>query len=81
MSAMSEPMLGRDIDNRCAVFIARRISNGTMFLTDDSGDRAVVLESNPAGAQRVLIVAPDDTDTIEHVRIDADREYTVAQYA
>jgi hypothetical protein len=66
---------GADIDNACAVFIAQWLDGSWHMMRD--GMRAVVLESRVKGGRCVLMVAPDDTDTIEHVTVRADYYYVV----
>jgi hypothetical protein len=77
---MSATLTGDAIDNTCAVFIARRVSDGALFVSTDTrgAERAVVLETREGGdGKRVLIVAPDATDTIETVAVDGGVKYPV----
>ena len=69
-------LAGSQIDNACVVFVGLRF-DGSLFLTEDHGERAVVLESEYDGSQQILTIAPDATDSIEYVRIDPKGEYVV----
>lgn len=82
---MVDTRSGCEIDTSCAVFVEylqddRGNFRLAMLGKDDWGDRAVVVDAKVCDEDddcRILTVAPDGSETLEHVHVDDTTRYAV----